>query len=171
MPSSLSCPVMEGCSIQVPKTAPQKEVCVHRKGLAERPRGLSLGERTGTHRYRLLYLGWDPGLRAALLVPSPHLLSRPKVSKPNLRSWFSKPPTRFREFWPLSVSVDGCRCLRCLRCLFHPEDVAIPRVTQKDPSARVRPLGLKMRGKNLASGAHHPHTSAEQIDSETCRLK
>ena len=171
MPSSLSCPVVEGCSIQVPETAQQKEFCVHRKGLAERPRGLSLGERTRTHRYRPLYLGWDPGLHATFLVPSPHLLSRPKVSKPNPRSWFSKPLTQFREFWPLSVSVDACRCLRCLRCLFRPESVAIPRVTQKDTSVRVRPLGLKMRGKNLASGARHPHTSAEQIDGETCHLK
>lgn len=126
MPSSLSCPVMEGCSIQVPETAQQKEFCVHRKGLAERPRGLSLGERTRTHRYRLLYLGWDPGLHATLLVPSPHLLSRPKVSKPNPRSWFSKPLTQFREFWPLSVSVDACRCLRCLRCLFRPESSDSP---------------------------------------------
>ena len=100
MPSSLSCPVMEGCSIQVPETAQQKEFCVHRKGLAERPRGLSLGERTRTHRYRLLYLGWDPGLHATLLVPSPHLLSRPKVSKPNPRSWFSKPLTQLA---PLGV--------------------------------------------------------------------
>lgn len=95
---------------------------------------------------------------------------RSRVSQPPLDSRHSGPSRRPYAPWHSSVRAValGSTPLPLGRRVVL-ENVEIPQVTQKDTVCRVSPFGLKMRGKNLASGARHPRTSEKQIDGETCR--
>ena len=94
------------------------------------------------------------------------------MTKPILRSRVSQPPLDSRHSGPSRRPYapwhSGSPPLPPGRCVVL-ENVEIPQVTQKDTVCRVSPFGLKMRGKNLASGARHPRTFEKQINGETCR--